>query len=71
MKTESSLAKKGNAGALSTIDLRKDSGRGSQEIKTEDVSTPILKILHQLSPECNSRDPKYVEGAKQIGRAHV
>ena len=64
MKTESSLTKKDNAGALSTIDLRKDSGRGTQEIKTEDVSTPILKILHQLSPECNSRDPKYVEGAK-------
>jgi len=64
VKTEKSLEKKNSAGALSTINLRGDSGKGAEEIKSDDVSTPILKILHQLSPECNSRDAKYVEGAK-------
>jgi hypothetical protein len=58
------LAKKDSAGALSTINLRNDSGRGAEEIKSDDMSTPILKILHQLSPECNLNDSKHVEGAK-------
>ena len=61
---ESQLAKKADAGALATINLRGDSRKGAEEIKKDDISTPILKILHQLSPECNQRDPKYVEGSK-------
>tara|TARA_E500000331_G_scaffold236656_1_gene226954 strand:- start:5555 stop:6325 length:771 start_codon:yes stop_codon:yes gene_type:complete len=61
---ESQVAKKANAGALANINLRADSGKGAEEIKSDDVSTPILKILHQLSPECNERDAKHVEGAK-------
>ena len=64
MSTESTIVKKDNAVALSTINLRADSGRGTEELKSDDVSTPILKILHQLSPECNSRNAKYVEGAE-------
>ena len=64
MSTESTIVKKDNAGALSTINLRADSGRGTEELKSDDVSTPILKILHQLSPECNSRNAQYVEGAE-------
>ena len=58
------VVKKNSAGSLATINLRGDAGKGAEEIKSEDVSTPIFKILHQLSPECNSRDPKYVEGSK-------
>ena len=58
------VVKKNSAGSLATINLRGDAGKGAEEIKSDDVSTPILKILHQLSPECNERDPKYVEGAK-------
>tara|TARA_Y100000114_G_scaffold155927_1_gene181404 strand:+ start:2262 stop:3032 length:771 start_codon:yes stop_codon:yes gene_type:complete len=61
---ESQIAKKNSAGALATINLRSDTGKGAEEIRSDDVSTPILKILHQLSPECNERDPKYVKGAK-------
>jgi hypothetical protein len=61
---QNNLAKKADAGALATINLRGDSMKGAEEIRKEDVSTPILKILHQLSPECNARDPKYVEGSK-------
>ena len=61
---ETQLAKKAAAGSVATINLRGDSMKGAEEIKKEDISTPILKILHQLSPECNTRDPKYVEGSK-------
>jgi len=53
-----------NSGSLAVVNMREDSRKGAEEIKQEDVSTPILKILHQLSPECNQRDPKYVEGSK-------
>ena len=58
------VVKKNSAGALASLNLRADSGKGAEEIKSDDVSTPILKILHQLSPECNSRSPKFVEGAQ-------
>ena len=61
---EKEVVNKNSAGSLATINLRSDSGRGTEEIRSDDVSTPILKILHQLSPECNERDPKYVDGAK-------
>ena len=61
---ETQLAKKVAAGSVATINLRGDSMKGAEEIRKEDISTPILKILHQLSPECNERDPKYVEGSK-------
>ena len=57
------VVKKNSAGALSSLNLRADSGKGAEEIKSDDVSTPILKILHQLSPECNTRSAKHVEGA--------
>ena len=64
MANTNAMTNKDNAGALSTINLRGDSGRGSEEIKSDDMSTPILKILHQLSPECNQSNAKYVEGSK-------
>jgi len=75
MANTNAMTKKNSAGALTTINLRVDSGRGSEEIKSDDMSTPILKILHQLSPECNKSNAKYVEGsqpgmiyAKGLGR---
>ena len=64
MANTNAMTKKNSAGALTTINLRVDSGRGSEEIKSDDMSTPILKILHQLSPECNKSNAKYVEGSQ-------
>ena len=58
------VVKKNSAGALASINLRQYAGKGTEEIGSDDVSTPILKILHQLSPECNTRSAKYVEGAE-------
>ena len=59
-----SIVKKQNSGSLAVVNLREDSRKGAEEIRQEDVSTPLLKILHQLSPECNERDPKYVKDSK-------
>ena len=59
-----SIVKKQNSGSLAVVNLREDSRKGAEEIRQEDVSTPLLKILHQLSPECNERDPKYVIGSR-------
>ena len=42
------VVKKNSAGSLATINLRADGGKGTEEIRSDDVSTPILKILHQL-----------------------
>lgn len=64
MADTNAMTKTNSAGALATINLRGDSGRGSEEIKSDDMSTPILKILHQLSPECNKSNAKYVEGSQ-------
>ena len=36
MSTESTIVKKDNAGALSTINLRDDSGRGTEELRSDD-----------------------------------
>ena len=49
MSNNTEVAKKNSAGALSPVNLRADSGKGTEEIKAGDTSTPILKILHQLS----------------------
>ena len=59
-----SIVEKRNSGSLAVVNLREDSRKGAEDIKQEDVSTPILKILHQLSPECDERDPKYVKDSK-------
>ena len=40
-----------------------DAGQGLN-MTQEDLALPFLKVLGQLSPECNKRDAKYVEGAE-------
>ena len=58
------VAKKENAGALSTNLFEADANAGSQNMTQEDLALPFLKVLGQLSPEVNKRDGKYVEGAE-------
>ena len=40
------------------------SGEGFSEVSTEDLAIPFLRILAQLSPQCNKRDGAYVENAE-------
>ena len=39
-------------------------GAGLEEVTTEDLAIPFLRILAQLSPQVNKRDGAYVEGAE-------
>jgi len=64
MNQETNIAKKTNAGALSTNLFEADANAGSQNIAQEDLALPFLKVLGQLSPEVNVRDSKYVKGAQ-------
>jgi hypothetical protein len=44
-------------GALATFDMEADAAQGAQNISQEDLALPFLKILGQLSPEVNKREP--------------
>ena len=54
---------KANSGALATVNFEADAGQGLN-MTQEDLALPFLKVLGQLSPECNRRDAKHVEGAE-------
>ena len=41
-----------------------DANTGFGNMDTEDYALPFLRVLGQLSPECNKRDAKYVDGAE-------
>ena len=56
------VTKKQN-GALATVNFEADAGQGLN-MTQEDLALPFLKVLGQLSPECNKRDAKHVEGAE-------
>ena len=64
MNQEANIAKRENAGALSTTLFEDDANAGSQNISQEDLALPFLKVLGQLSPEINTRDAKYIKGAQ-------
>ena len=48
---------------ISTNLFEADAGQGLN-MPQEDLALPFLKVLGQLSPECNKRDAKHVEGAE-------
>ena len=58
----SEVAKK-TSGAIAAINFEADAGH-ALNMTQEDLALPFLKLLGQLSPECNKRDAKYVEGAQ-------
>ena len=41
-----------------------DANTGFGNMDTEDYALPFLRVLGQLSPECNKRDAKYIDGAE-------
>ena len=42
-----------------------DSGKGLQNVKTEDMSIPRLAIVQSGSPQRKKKDDKYIEGAEE------
>lgn len=45
-------------------ELEQFAGLGMDQVRTEDMSIPFLRILAQLSPQVNKRDGAYVDGAE-------
>jgi len=64
MNQEANITKRDKAGALAESVFEADAGAGISNIKQDDLALPFLKVLGQLSPECNKRDAKHVEGAE-------
>ena len=58
----SNVANKAN-GALAELNFEADAGQGLN-MTQDDLALPFLKVLGQLSPECNKRDAKHVKGAQ-------
>ena len=58
----SNVTNKAN-GALAAVNFEADAGQGLN-MTQDDLALPFLKVLGQLSPECNKRDAKHVEGAE-------
>ena len=51
-------------GAVATTQFESFEGTGFEEVTTEDLAIPFIRILAQLSPQVNKRDGAYVEGAE-------
>ena len=64
MNNEAKITKRDQAGPLAESIFEADAGAGISNIKQDDLALPFLKVLGQLSPECNKRDAKHVEGAE-------
>ena len=58
----SNVTNKAN-GALAELNFEADAGQGLN-MTQDDLALPFLKVLGQLSPECNKRDAKHVKGAE-------
>lgn len=41
-----------------------DAGAGTENITSDDMKIPFLRVLQPLSPECSKRDEAYIEGAE-------
>ena len=40
-----------------------DAGAGSEEITTDDLAIPFLRVLQKMSPQLSKREAEYIEGA--------
>ena len=51
-------------GQVATTQFESFEGTGFEEVTTEDLAIPFIRVLAQLSPQVNKRDGAYVEGAE-------
>ena len=59
------LGKKVNVEDLGFIeDLASDTLEGFEQIRTETMAIPFVRVLQKLSPQLDSDSPAYIEGAK-------
>ena len=63
-ETNTNVAVRDTAGALSSNLFEVDANKGSQNIAQDDLALPFLKVLSHLSPEINTQHAKYIKGAQ-------
>ena len=62
--TRNAIATKKAAGALSNILFEDDSHAGFENVKTESLAPPILKLLQNGSAEAKKMNQNYIQGAE-------
>jgi hypothetical protein len=62
--TRNAIATKKEAGALSNILFEDDSHAGFENVKTESLAPPILKLLQNGSAEAKKMNQNYIQGAE-------
>ena len=60
------MAKK-NETALTELEaaFEEDSGMGLEDVSTDDLQIPFLRMIQALSPQLKKSDPAFIEGASQ------
>ena len=58
------VAEKKKSDVALTGMFEEDANTSFSNMDTDDYALPFLRVLGQLSPECNKRDAKYVDGAE-------
>ena len=58
------VAKKEKSDVALASMFEADANTGFGNMDQDDYALPFLRVLGQLSPECNKRDAKYVDGAE-------
>ena len=58
------VAEKKKTDVALTSMFEQDANTSFSNMDTDDYALPFLRVLGQLSPECNKRDAKYVDGAE-------
>ena len=58
------VAKKESSSVALTSMFEQDANTSFSNMDSDDYALPFLRVLGQLSPECNKRDAKYVDGAE-------
>ena len=63
-KTSAVAVKASNTAVALATEFEEFAGVGMEEVGSEDLAVPFLRILAQLSPQVNKRDGAYVQGAE-------
>ena len=60
------VAKKASAEmSLGVDDMLKDANFGLENVTSEDLAIPFLRIIQAMSPQVNARDGKHIKGCEQ------
>ena len=60
-ETKTKIAEKSKTEVLPMSFFEQDAQSGFDNMSSDDYALPFLRILGQLSPQCNKRDAKYVD----------